>query len=51
MKLTWAALLALAGTAVSHAHHGHDDEVIPERVREELLAKWNQEVGNSFVLV
>ncbi|KAL4917495.1 arginase family-domain-containing protein [Aspergillus aurantiobrunneus] len=41
MKLTWAGLLALAGTALSHAHH--DNEVIPQHVREELLKKWNQE--------
>ncbi|KAL4786772.1 arginase family-domain-containing protein [Aspergillus varians] len=41
MKLTCAGLLALAGTALSHAHH--DDEVIPQHVREELLKKWDQE--------
>lgn len=44
MKLTLAGLLALAGTALSHAHHEHED--IPQHVREELLKKWNQEVGN-----
>ncbi|KAL6233658.1 hypothetical protein BDW75DRAFT_184097 [Aspergillus navahoensis] len=41
MKLTWAGLLALAGTALSCSHH--DDEAVPQEVREELLKKWNQE--------
>ncbi|RDW74687.1 agmatinase [Aspergillus mulundensis] len=41
MKLTWAGLLALAGSALSCSHH--DDEAVPQEVREELLAKWNQE--------
>lgn len=41
MKLAWAGLLALAGTALSHAHHEHEN--IPQHVREELLKKWNQE--------
>lgn len=42
----WKSLLsalALAGTAVSCAHHG-DAEVVPEHEREELLKKWDQEV-------
>lgn len=37
------SLLALAGTAVSCAHHG-DTDVVPEHEREELLKKWDQEV-------
>lgn len=37
------SVLALAGTAVSCAHHG-DTEVVPEHEREELLKKWDQEV-------
>ena len=41
-SLTWAACLALAGTAVAHAHHDHEE--VPESVREELLKKWDQEV-------
>ncbi|KAL4927376.1 agmatinase [Aspergillus undulatus] len=41
MKLICAGLLALAATASAHAHHEHED--IPQHVREELLAKWNQE--------
>lgn len=36
-------LLALAGTALSCAHH--DDEVVPDAEREELLKKWDQEVS------
>jgi agmatinase len=43
----WKSLLsalALAGTAVSCAHHG-DAEVVPEHEREELLKKWDQEVN------
>ena len=43
----WTSLLsvlALAGTAVSCAHHG-DFEAVPEPDREELLKKWDQEVG------
>ena len=42
-SLTWAACLALAGTAFAHAHHEHEE--VPEHVREELLRKWDQEVG------
>lgn len=42
-SLTWAACLALAGTAFAHAHHDHEE--VPEHVREELLRKWDQEVG------
>ncbi|PLB35558.1 agmatinase [Aspergillus candidus] len=34
-------LLALAGTALSCAHH--NDEAIPDAEREELLKKWDQE--------
>lgn len=41
------SLLALAGTAVSCAHHG-DGEVVPEHEREELLKKWDQEVYLTF---
>lgn len=41
------SLLALAGTAVSCAHHG-DTEVVPEHEREELLKKWDQEVQSTF---
>lgn len=41
MKYT-LGLLALAGTALSHAHHD-DTEVVPEHLREELLKKWDQE--------
>ncbi|KAL4987621.1 arginase family-domain-containing protein [Aspergillus falconensis] len=41
MKLTWTGLLALAGTALSCSHH--DEEAVPQDVREELLKKWNQE--------
>ncbi|KAL4998155.1 arginase family-domain-containing protein [Aspergillus recurvatus] len=41
MKLTWAGLLALAGTALTCSHH--DDEAVPQEMREELLKKWNQE--------
>ena len=40
---TLLSMLALAGTAVSCAHHG-DTEVVPEHEREELLKKWDQEV-------
>lgn len=42
----WKSLLnalALAGMALSCAHHG-DAEVVPEHEREELLKKWDQEV-------
>lgn len=42
MKYT-LGLLALAGTALSHAHHD-DTEVVPEHLREEMLKKWDQEV-------
>ncbi|CBF79478.1 hypothetical protein AN7488.2 [Aspergillus nidulans FGSC A4] len=41
MKLTWAGLWALAGTALCCSHH--DEESVPQEVREELLKKWNQE--------
>ncbi|KAK9234288.1 putative agmatinase [Lipomyces kononenkoae] len=47
MKLTWAGLLALAGTALSHAYHDHDE--IPEHVRDELLKKWDQEWAFSGI--
>lgn len=40
------SVLALAGTAVSCAHHG-DTEVVPEHEREELLKKWDQEVCSN----
>ena len=40
---SFLGLLALAGSAVSCAHHG-DSEVVPEHEREELLKKWDQEV-------
>lgn len=40
------SVLALAGTAVSCAHHG-DAEVVPEHEREELLKKWDQEVCSN----
>jgi agmatinase len=43
MKPTLVSLLALAGTALGHAHHD-DAEVVPESLREELLKKWDQEV-------
>lgn len=43
------ALLALAGSALSHpGHHDDGDVLISESQREELLKKWNQEV---FILV
>ena len=48
------ALLALAGSALSHAGHHHDEEniVITDEQREELLRKWNQDVGlcHSFFI-
>ncbi|KAK9481488.1 arginase family-domain-containing protein [Lipomyces starkeyi] len=47
MKLTWAGLLALAGTTLSHAYHYHDET--PENVREELLKKWDQEWAFSGI--
>ncbi|KAK9427622.1 putative agmatinase 2 [Lipomyces doorenjongii] len=47
MKLTWAGLLALAGTALSHAYHDHDE--IREHVREELLKKWDQALITSYI--
>ncbi|GES64433.1 putative agmatinase [Aspergillus terreus] len=40
--MKWLGLLALAGTALSHAHHD-DSEVVPEHLRAELLKKWDQE--------
>lgn len=42
MLKSLVTLLALTGSALSHAHH--DDEVAPPHVREELLKKWDQEV-------
>lgn len=42
------SVLALAGTAVSCAHHG-DTEVVPEHEREELLKKWDQEVCSNHI--
>ncbi|OJK00017.1 hypothetical protein ASPACDRAFT_120018 [Aspergillus aculeatus ATCC 16872] len=47
-SLTWAACLALAGTALSHTHHDND-ETIPEQLREELLKKWDQEFTFSGI--
>lgn len=40
---TLLSALALAGGAVSCAHHGGGD-VVPEHERAELLKKWDQEV-------
>ncbi|RHZ71139.1 hypothetical protein CDV55_105988 [Aspergillus turcosus] len=48
MKTTLVGLLALAGTALAHAHHD-DGEVIPESLREELLKKWDQEFTFSGI--
>ncbi|KAJ5721077.1 agmatinase 2 [Penicillium malachiteum] len=48
---TWKSLLsvlALAGSAVSCAHHG-ETEVVPEHEREELLKKWDQEWSFSGI--
>lgn len=48
-KSAVVALLALAGSALSHpGHHDDGDVLISESQREELLKKWNQEV---FILV
>lgn len=44
------SVLALAGTAVSCAHHG-DAEVVPEHEREELLKKWDQEVTAQYPIL
>lgn len=49
MKLTWAGLWALAGTALCCSHN--DEESVPQEVREELLKKWNQEVRIQSVSV
>lgn len=43
------SVLALAGTAVSCAHHD-DAEVVPEHEREELLKKWDQEVCSDHAM-
>ncbi|KAF7155061.1 hypothetical protein CNMCM5623_005269 [Aspergillus felis] len=48
MKTTLVSLLALAGTALAHAHHD-DAEVVPESLREELLKKWDQEFTFSGI--
>ncbi|GFF39080.1 putative agmatinase 2 [Aspergillus udagawae] len=48
MKPTLVSLLALAGTALGHAHHD-DAEVVPESLREELLKKWDQEFTFSGI--
>ncbi|RLL99250.1 hypothetical protein CFD26_104172 [Aspergillus turcosus] len=48
MKTTLVGLLALAGTALAHAHHDHA-EVVPESLREELLKKWDQEFTFSGI--
>jgi uncharacterized membrane protein len=48
-KSTLLALLALAGSSLSCADHGHA-EAVPEHEREELLRKWDQEVFHPLVL-
>ncbi|BCR92404.1 agmatinase [Aspergillus chevalieri] len=42
MLKSLVTLLALSSSALSHAHHDHE-EVAPPHVREELLKKWDQE--------
>ncbi|KAH1274592.1 hypothetical protein KXX33_006812 [Aspergillus fumigatus] len=48
MKTILVSLLALAGTALAHAHHD-DAEVVPKSLREELLKKWDQEFTFSGI--
>ncbi|BDD55727.1 hypothetical protein MAP00_001214 [Monascus purpureus] len=44
-KSAVVALLALAGSALSHpGHHDDGDVLVSESQREELLKKWNQEI-------
>lgn len=49
MLKSLVTLLALSSSALSHAHHDHD-EVAPPHVREELLKKWDQEVSQSPII-